>query len=409
MEITCIKCNTVTRADVDFEVTQFACGHCKSLIRITDSGKEEFIRTYAYKPTFPFALKIGQKGTLEGADYVVTGIIVKKIDSVYFWREYILTTKTGEKAFLSETDGHWIFLKEAEEKVDVAGTPMFIDYGGREFKLYEYEDTQLAYAEGFFDYELPPGKQDMVEYINPPYIVSVEKQKGIQEAFYGHHISKGTVKKAFAANDMPYRSGVGIVRPFAIDLRFMVIIFSLFSILILTSHMFIYASRKQQNVLNQTLSFAEYSGKDFVSAPFTLEGGSAPLKVTVNSAVDNSWASVQVGLVNEVTNEEVYSGQDVEYYHGYEGGENWSEGSTGESFYMCGVPAGKYHLVITPNKPPEDLTNTGMQITATWNAPLKRNVFIPILIMGILCVATYYLRLQYERRRWADSNYSPYD
>ena len=409
MEIKCPECLTITQADVDFNVTEFGCGNCKNLIGFMENGRHNYVRKFDFTPTFPFPLSIGQKGTLEGTDYVVTAIIVKKVHSIYFWREYILTSTTGEKAFLSETDGHWIFLKEAEEKVDVADTPMYIDYDGREFKLYEYEDTTIAYAEGFFDYELPTGTQEMVEYINPPYIISIEKYKGHEEAFYGQHITPGTVKRAFGASDMPYRSGVGIVRPFAVNLRLMVIILSSFSLLILVCHLLVYSVRKEQTVFQQSLSFAEYYVKDYVSAPFTLEGGSAPLRVQVQSDVNNSWAAVQVGLVNEVTNEEVYSGQDVEYYHGYEGGENWSEGSTGESFYMCGVPAGRYHLVITPSKAPEDLTNSKLDIRATWNAPLQRNVFIPILIMAIICVVTYYLRLQYERKRWSDSSYSPYE
>jgi hypothetical protein len=409
MEIKCPECLTVTQADVDFDVTEFGCGHCKNLIGFTDNGRFTYVRKFDYTPSFPYPLAIGQKGTLEGTEYVVTAIIVKKVHSIYFWREYILTAKNGEKAFLSETDGHWILLKQTNEKPDVANTPMHLDFDGREYNLYEYEDTKIAYAEGFFDYELPTGNQEMVEYISPPYIISIEKDKNTQEAFYGYHIAAGTVKRAFGASEMPYRSGVGIVRPFAVNLRMMVIILASFSLLILISHLFIYTGRTEQTVLQQNLAFSEYSGKDFVSKPFTLEGGSAPLRVKVQSDVNNSWASVQVGLINEKTNEEVYSSKDVEYYHGYSGGESWSEGSTGEDFYMCGVTAGTYHLVVTPSKAPEDTANNHISILATWNAPLLRNIFIPIIIMAIGCIITYYLNLQYERRRWADSSYSPFE
>jgi hypothetical protein len=48
--------------------------------------------------------------------------------------------------------------------------------------------------------------------------------------------------------------------------------------------------------------------------------------------VDNSWANVGLGLVNEKTNEIVYASKDIEEYHGYEDGENWSEGRRDESF-----------------------------------------------------------------------------
>ena len=57
-----------------------------------------------------------------------------------------------------------------------------------------------------------------------------------------------------------------------------------------------------------------------------------------------------MALVNENNGEEVYASKDIEYYHGYTDGENWTEGSNSEDFNLCGVAAGKYHLTITPSK-----------------------------------------------------------
>lgn len=409
MEIKCPECFTVTKISTDFEVKELGCGHCKNLTGFTDNGRFTYTRKFDFKPTLPIPLKIGQKGTLNGIEYEVTGILVKKVHRIYYWREYILTPQKGDNIYLSETDGHWILVQQVDEKFDTSGRQRYLDYDGREYALYEYEDTTIAYAEGCFDYQLPTARVEMIEYISPPYIISIERQKGHTETFHGEHISARTVKKAFGMTANPYRSGVGIVQPFLVNLRTMVIIFGIFSLFILVSHLLIYSGRKQQTVLNQTLSFADYSGKDYVSKSFTLSGGSAPLKISLESGVDNSWASVQVGLVNEVTNEEVYSGKDVEYYHGYTDGENWSEGSQSDDFYMCAVPGGRYHLVISPTKAPEDLTNQSVTISATWNAPLQRNVFIPILLMALIVAATYFIEKQFERNRWADSSNSPYE
>ena len=63
-------------------------------------------------------------------------------------------------------------------------------------------------------------------------------------------------------------------------------------------------------------------------------------------------------MINETTGEEIYANKDIEYYHGYTDGENWTEGNTTEEFNICGVAAGKYHLAITPMKATEDITKS---------------------------------------------------
>jgi hypothetical protein len=161
--------------------------------------------------------------------------------------------------------------------------------------------------------------------------------------------------------------------------------------------------------LSQSLTFDQYNEKSFVSPSFVLEGGSAPLTISTRSDVDNSWANLQVALVNEKTNEEIYANKDIEYYHGYTDGENWTEGDTSEEFNICGVSEGKYHIVITPMKAPEDIANNFIKVNAVWNQPSMWNVWMPILFMGILTVGLYYLSIYFEQKRWTESNYSPYD
>jgi hypothetical protein len=68
------------------------------------------------------------------------------------------------------------------------------------------------------------------------------------------------------------------------------------------------------------------------------------------SNVDNSWANVELSLINEKTNETEYTSKDIEEYHGYEDGESWSEGSKNEEFNFCGVAPGKYHFTISAQK-----------------------------------------------------------
>lgn len=407
MQITCPQCNTVAVVNVNVELVQFACPACHSLITYRDNNATNIQFEKFGKPSDAVVLKIGQKGKVNDIDYYVTGIIVKKVHNVYFWREYILTSESKETAFLSESDGHWIFLKEVPEVYNVKDHKLTVERNEIIFNLYNYENTSLEYAEGIFNYSLPNNKQRMAEYINAHEILSIEIDgDGKETAFFGEHISRAKVKKAFEIENMPAKTGIGLVQPFFVNVRNLVITLCAVAILILVTHLVIYKERDGKQVVSQAIALDQYNNKDFVSAPFLLEGGSAPLTVALSTDVNNSWANVQVALVNEITNEEEYASKDIEYYQGYESGERWSEGDTSEDFNICGVAAGRYHIVITPQKPPEDLANNALRISVKWDEPSMWNVALPILFMLVIAIGIYYWNNYFEQKKWADSSYA---
>ena len=409
MQIQCPKCNTITEAaGVSLEVTHFGCPGCRALISYEQKPQGNVEKVFD-NPSVEPTLKVGQKGMFDGVEYTVTGVVVRQVQRIYYWREYILTAVENEQLYLSETDGHWILLRKIDDKYDVEGYPEEYTYEGMRMKLYDYDDPKTYLAQGFFDFDVAPQRQRMIEYIKPPYIYSVEEINRENTVYFGEHISPAAIKKAFGVKSLPARVGVGIVQPFALNLRNTGIIFCAAAILILVSHLLIYSEKKPVMVLNKALSINEYSTKDFVSEPFTLEGGSAPMTISVYSGVNNSWAAVQVALVNEITNEEEYAAKDIEYYHGYSEGERWTEGSTAETFNICGVEAGRYHFVVTPQKPIEDITNDRVDIVAQWDQPTGWNMFIPIGVMVAIFVVALFINNNFSQRRWADSSYSPYN
>lgn len=407
MKVPCFQCNVTTDLNVHFEVKNFVCPNCQNLYTASEDGLR-LQRKFKHKQEH-VGLKVGQKGKLKDEEYTVTGILIKKAYGSYYWSEYILESPTGNFMYLSESDGHWILLQEIEDKFNVKNHPVYLDYGDLRLDLYDYTDTEIVDAKGYFDFIIPVKKVHMVEYIAPPYIISIETLEEEGNTFYGEHISKSEIKKAFPDIELPFQHGTGIVQPFYLNVRNSALVFCVIALFIFISHAFIYSDRVEKAVLSQDVSFAEFNNKDYISPSFTLEGGSAPMTVSVNSDVDNSWANVQIALINEITNDEVYANKDVEYYHGYEDGETWTEGETNEKFYICGVEAGKYHLTITPQKPPEDITNNNIRVNAVWNQPSMWNAWLPVLFMGALMIGIYYLNINFEQKRWHDSDYSPFD
>jgi hypothetical protein len=385
----------------------FACPQCRSIYEknsvgeLKKRGHNDTLNSYS-------VIAIGQSGTLNGEACTVIGVMIKKAYTSHYWAEYILEDAVGGNVYLSESEGHWILLKKIPDSYDVDRHPRTLQYEDQVMNLYDYTDTELVLAKGFFNFELPKKKIHLVEYIQPPHIISIEKADGEETTYYGEHIPAKAIAKAFPLYSMPVKSGVGVVQPFSIDVRKMAIIFSSIAVLIFTSHWIIYSGQTEQQVLSKQLPFSEFDAKEFISPSFELKGGSAPLTVQVHSEVDNSWANVQVALVNEQTSEEVYASKDVEYYHGYTDGEHWTEGSRGDNFNICGVDSGKYHLVLTPQKAPEDLSNSAVSVNVTWNQPSMRNAWFMVIAMGIIAAGMYFLRVHYEQKRWSDSDFSPF-
>lgn len=406
MEVPCFKCNHTTTLKVNFEVISFACPNCGAVYKNSNGAGLKLERSFSGYD-FTNKLAIGQQGLFFDHTYTITGVLIKEYQG-FEWAEYMLQgVDTDSFGYLSEADGHWIFLEEIEFKQSVGNHPKTIEYEDLTLNLYEYYYPKLIAASGYFDFDILQNTQ-LIEYINPPFVLSAEKTGKVETVFLGKHIAKTEVKKAFGITNLPTKIGTGLVQPFLFNLRNLALVFCTVALLMLVSNWYLNKDQVEARVLDKRLLLNQFNNKEFVSPSFELKGSAAPMSVSLQSAVDNSWASVQLALINEGTGDEVYANKDIEYYHGYTDGESWSEGSNSEDFNLCGVPAGKYHFVITPTKAIEDTTNQYIDIKASWSAPSNRNVWFISILMGVIVFALLFIEREFETKRWSDSRFSPY-
>lgn len=399
MTVTCFNCNTTTTLDILFAVEYFACPHCAYIYKNRDGeGLKYDDKSKPYPYEYQFT--IGSTAKFDEIEYQVTGVLIK-MDKGFEWTEYILESKTGKYLYLSEAAGHWILLSEIAINKKVGNHPLTVEYDAVIYDRYNYCYPKLIAAQGFFDFNIY-SKFEIIEYINPPLMLSFEKVGANQICYFGKHITKSEIKKAFQNNHLPKRRGVGQVQPFIFDIRNLGLTCASVAMLILLTHWYTNIDRVEQNVLNTEMAFHQYSNKDYVTPAFTLQGSSAPLSIRVHTNVDNSWANVQVALINDNTGEETYANKDIEYYHGYTDGENWTEGSPTNEFNICGVAAGKYHLAVTPMKAVEDVQNQSLKIQATWSKPSYRNVYMVYIFMIVFVIGMYYLNQNFENKRWEE-------
>jgi hypothetical protein len=397
MTVPCYNCNTTTTLDVNFEVMTFACPNCTSVYK---NSRDQGLKFHNKRKPYSFDEKfeIGKTASFDDKEYKITGVLIKQ-NNGFEWTEYILEGKEGDYLYLSEAAGHWIILSEIKFETKVGNHPLTVEHEEIIYDRFDYYYPTLIAAQGFFDFDIFD-KIELIEYISPPLMLSFEKLGHEQTSFLGKYISKSEIKKAFGTSNLPSKKGIGQVQPFIFNIRNLALTFCCIAVLILLTNWYLNKDRVEKTVLNTEIPFDQFATKDFITPSFNLNGSAAPLSISVHSNVDNSWANVQVALINETTGEEIYANKDVEYYHGYTDGESWAEGDPTEEFNICGVAAGKYHLAITPMKAPEDIQNQTVKIYATWSSPSTRNVWMVFIFMIVFVIGMYYLDRNFEERRW---------
>jgi hypothetical protein len=85
-----------------------------------------------------------------------------------------------------------------------------------------------------------------------------------------------------------------------------------------------------------------------VSEAFEIGADTDMLKIDLYAGVNNSWSWLEVDLLNAEDGKSIgYVAQEVQYYHGVEGGESWSEGDHEWSQTFRAPKPGRYKLALT--------------------------------------------------------------
>jgi hypothetical protein len=309
---------------------------------------------YRLEPAIPLA----SEGTIKGIPYRVTGYAEKEesTSSGIFWREFTLHNPKYGFAFLSEYNGHWIYLRQ---RLDA---PVLVDHSNGEFELadesfirYNSYRADLRAAEGEFPYDIfNHNSYQIDEYISPPEMWSREQEdgKGITW-FYGEHISRHEIQQAFGVKEMPARSGIGAVQPTGyLSPNKMLAVWAIGLAILLIFHAVLMSGRQERRIFQAEHLFQDSALQYTIVTPaFELEKHFSNLEIKIEAPVANSWFELEATLVNTKTGKEFSQQKGVEYYFGYSDGERWSEGGTRDEILFNEVPEGSYLLQMQGTRP----------------------------------------------------------
>lgn len=388
------------------------CPHCSTIYdgyTGTLVSKKKAIKPPLKKPD----ISLGTKGTLNGIPYLVIGYVKKKEKgSNYFWQEYTLFNPIHGYASLSVFNGHWNYFTEFHFIPVESTYKKVLELDGQNYDIYARYYAVTVEAAGEFPYDLSSFEMPSVEeYINPPYILTSEKTKTDYIWFKGEYIAPSDIKKAFNLEEVPEQIDIGSTQPFFSKFRSNSLInFLIFIISLLVAlQLFFHFMSKEEIAFHKEYVVSDSTvRKEIYTEPFDLKYGTKNLDVRVLTNVDNNWMYSGITLVNEKTGDVYDVDIDIEYYHGYEDGESWSEGTNWNSKVLSQIPEGRYYFIIYPDKHP-GMRYGKLELTATRDVPVTSNMFVVLVLLLIFPIIYFYRKQAFENKRWSNSDYGGYE
>ncbi len=408
----CPNCGGPLSLTAPDKAERVTCPNCNSLLDV-NKGKLTYLKALNPPPEQPdFVAPIGAEGVFPGdVKFKIIGAVVRSvtIDGIkYYWHEYLLYNPMVGFRWLVHSDNHWNFVEPVNAaEVEPLGTT--VNYNGNTFKIFQDAPAVVEYVKGEFYWRVEQGETvRAVDYVAAPLMLSQEISQNEINWSVGTYMTNDEIEKIFGISGLPRPWGIAPNQPFtgrfyytwgALPLLLLIVV-AIFSIPL---------TGLTKTVMSQDVvlpPMANATTEQIVtSQPFDLKGNQN-VRVTAGAQVDNSWASLDVDLVNEQSGaiaEEINI--PIEYYSGVDDGESWSEGDKSTDATLSSVPAGKYTLHVHGTW---EKWQTQIPVSVKVEQGVNRGVnfccaFLVLLIMPILGL---FRKMSFESGRWKESMFS---
>lgn len=388
------------------------CPNCKSLLDV-NQGNLSFLK--ALKPSespHAFVLPIGAEGTFKGdVKFKIIGAVVRRVtvDGIqYFWHEYLLYDPIVGYRWLVHSDNHWNFVEPvnpAEIVLTGTGAGSTLSYNGKTFKIFQDANALVEYVQGEFYWRVSQGNSARaIDYVAAPLMLSQEVTEKELNWSVGVYMTNAEVEKAFGVSDLPKPWSVAPNQPFTGSFYYTWGALPLFLLVVIAIFM-IPLSGITRVVHSQQVSLPPLTNattpQAVFSFPFDIKAN-RNVRITANAEVSNSWANIDVDLVNEQSQEVESVNIPIEFYTGSDSDGAWSEGGPSQDATTSSLPAGKYTLRVEGTW---EKWQQSMPVTVKVEQGVNRGInFICALLLLILIPVIGLIRkFSFESRRWSES------
>lgn len=397
------------------------CESCRAVLDARDENLR-IIDTYS-KATSAHVpkLALGSRGKLKGREWEVIGFVVRQDTlSYYAWQEYLLFNPYYGYRWLTLNNGHWSFVTMLKRKPETRGgyyaakVRTATKYEGNTYKLYYTGSVSVLFVLGEFYWNVKAGSSvNATDYICPPYMLSREGDEYEQVWSQAEYIDAREVEKAFKPEEqLPRPVGIAPNQPTESKkvTPMVSMLWATFVIILICLQSVQMAGARSDRAFAKTYYFVTDEKNPTLTTPvFELVKKKANLEININADVDNSWFYVYGELVNDDNDTTYTFEKTIEYYHGYSGGESWTEGSRHKNILISAVPGGKYYMnLYTQSGDYKKKINKYFDIQVVRDVKTFANFFWCLLGISFVPVILWFRTYSDEVARWSDSDFSPY-
>ena len=399
---------------------RITCPNCDSLLDV-NHGNLTYL--HALNPTDAdknFALQIGAEGSFNGVKYKIIGALIRSVlieGTHYYWHEYLLYNPSVGFRWLVHSDNHWNFVEPVNlaDVQPVSGdttptsAPKSVVYDSKTFKIFQEANADVEYVKGEFYWRVEQGERvRAVDYVAAPLMLSQEATAYEINWSLGTYVSNAEVERAFGVSGLPKPWSVAPNQPFTGKFYYTWGLVPLLLLIVLAVFMIPFTGTTA-TVLSQQIvlpPMANATAPQIVfSQPFDVKPN-RNLRITAAAPVTNSFADLDVDLINEQSQEVESVSVPIEYYQGVEDGESWTEGGQSQDATLSSLPAGKYTLRV------EGIWQNWQQampvgVKVEQNVNRGVNFGCAFLILLIVPLIGILRKFSFESRRWKDSMFSP--
>lgn len=392
------------------------CPNCNSLLDV-NQGNLSFFKALDPPPNQPdFALAIGAEGVFPGdVKFKIIGAVVRSvtIEGIqYFWHEYLLYDPMVGFRWLVHSDNHWNFV-EPVNPADVGQDNVFVtgstvDYNGKKYKIFQDARAVVEYVKGEFYWRVEQGEAvRAVDYVAAPHMLSMEASSDEMNWSLGTYMTNDEIEKIFGVTGLPRPWGVAPNQPFTGQFYYTWGALPLLLLFVVAIFM-IPLSGLTKIVLNQEVVLPPMTNATTAQAAFSLPfdiKANNNVRITAGAPVDNSWADLDVDLVNDQSQEVESVNIPVEYYSGSDSDGAWTEGSKSTDATLSSLPAGKYTLRVEGTW---QNWQAQMPVSVKVEQGVNRgvNFICALLLLIVVPVLGLIRKFSFESSRWKDSMFS---
>ena len=403
----CPNCGGPLSLTAPDKAERVTCPYCNSLLDV-NQGKLTWLKALKPPPAPPeFVLPIGAEGTfMNEARFRIIGAVVRSvtIDGIkYFWHEYLLYNPLVGFRWLVHSDNHWNFVEPVNPaEVGVSGST--VTYNGQTYKIFQDAPAVVEFVQGEFYWRVEQGETvRAIDYVAPPLMLSQEATNKEINWSIGVYQTNADIEKAFGVSDLPKPWSVAPNQPFTGGF-YIKWGFGLLGLLLLVAIFmlpFSFSSVPLSETVTLQPTASETTPQTAFSQKFELKGN-RNVRITANAPVSNSWAALDVDLVNE-QNQEIESVEiPIEYYSGSDSDGAWTEGSQTQDATLSSLPAGMYTLRVEGTWQ-NFAQPMPVAVKVEQNVSRGVNFCCAFVILAILPLLALFRKWTFESRRWSES------